>query len=265
MAKQRFGINDGYRGTVGTVIGYQWRGRWCLRSRPRRVANPRTEAQQEHRQLFRDMVRLASRMLPALRKGLREASLEAQMTEGNLFVKMNKDCFTPQGVDYEKLAVSAGPVAPVAFTEVELDGQGVLHASFEKNPLHLQASGDDEVTVYAYCPSLEQGCLSAPVYRRSKHLDMVLPDQWAGREVHFYGFVVDDCQRASETQYLFVETPYAASLQRGQSVLAGGREELKVAEEGLDLFEGHGAVYCVVTHALASQGAEEGSAAEGFS
>ena len=28
MAKQRFGINDAYRGSVGTVIGYEWRGKW---------------------------------------------------------------------------------------------------------------------------------------------------------------------------------------------------------------------------------------------
>lgn len=202
MAKQRFGINDGYRGTVGTVIGYEWRGRWCLRSRPRYVNNPRTEAQQEHRMLFRDMVRLASRMTRVLRRGMRAAALEERMTEGNLFVKMNKDCFTPQGIDYENLVVSTGPVAPVAFTEVELDAEGVLHARFEKNPLHLRADGDDEVRVYAYCPSLGQGCLSEPVYRRSKRLDMALPDQWAGLEVHFYGFVEDYEQRASETVYL---------------------------------------------------------------
>lgn len=40
MAKQRFGINDAYRGSVGTVIGYQWRGQWCLRAKPRFVKNP---------------------------------------------------------------------------------------------------------------------------------------------------------------------------------------------------------------------------------
>ena len=295
MAKQRFGINDAYRGTVGTVIGYEWRGRWCLRSRPRRVANPRTEAQQEHRQLFRDMVRLASRMLPALRKGLHEASREVKMTEGNLFVKMNKGCFTPRGIVYESLAVSAGPVAPVAFTQVELDDEGVLHARFEKNPLHLQASGDDEVRLYAFCPSLGQGCLSTPVYRRSKRVDMVLPDQWEGLEVHFYGFVTDYQQRASETIYFAVNTHPCSSRGEGteceafrwegteceasrregticmdsqregeKSENVGAREEL-IAEEGLDQVEGEGPVDGVVAHLFAAQGAEEGSAAEGFS
>ena len=204
MAKQSYGILDGYRGTVGPVIGYQWRGRWCLRARPRRVHNPQTERQQEHRMLFRDMVRLASRMNQALRRGLRDAALGERMTEGNLFVKMNKDCFTPQGVDYESLRVSAGPVAPVAFTRAEVDADNVLHVCFEKNPLHLSASGDDEVFVYAYCPTLGRGVLSAPAYRRSKRLEMSLPDDFAGQELHFYGFVEDYAQRASESSYIIV-------------------------------------------------------------
>lgn len=69
MAKQRYGINDGYRGTVGTVIGYMWRGRWCLRARPRSVRNPRTEKQQHNRELFKQMVFLASAFKQALRQG----------------------------------------------------------------------------------------------------------------------------------------------------------------------------------------------------
>lgn len=168
-------------------------------------------------------------------------------------------------VDWENLVISAGPVAPVAFTEVELDNHGVLHARFEKNPLHLRADGDDEVRVYAYCPAERRGVLSAPVYRRCKHLEMSLPDEWAGLEVHFYGFVTDYQQRASETIYMeCVETQHAASLQEGQlGILVGGGENLSL-EEVLDLVEGEGAVDGVVAHTFASQGAEEGAAAEGF-
>ncbi len=205
MAKQTYGILDGYRGTVGTVIGYQWRGRWCLRARPRQVRNPQTAAQQEHRMLFRDMVQLAGRMKQGVRAGLHAASLEEQMTECNLFVKMNKAFFTPGGVDYASLSVSRGPVAPVAFTAAAVDVEGVLHLQFEKNPLHLRTDGGDEVQVYAFCPALQQGQLSAPSYRRTRRLDMVLPDEWAGLEVHYYGFVTDHRRQASETLYIVVD------------------------------------------------------------
>ena len=207
MAKQNYGILDGYRGTVGPVIGYQWRGRWCLRARPRRVHNPRTEAQQEHRMLFRDMVKLAGHLKQALRTGLRMASLAEKMTECNLFVKMNKEHFTPQGVDYRALEISRGPVAPVAFVEAEVGEDNVLRVTFEKNPLHMRANGDDEIYVYAFCPAEQRGVLSAPVYRRSKSLSLSLPDEWSGQEVHFYGFVVDYQQQASETVYIECQQP----------------------------------------------------------
>ena len=203
MAKQSYGILDGYRGTIGTVIGYQWRGKWCLRARPRQVRNPRTEAQQEHRMLFRDMVQLAGKMKQALQTGLHLASLDEQMTECNLFVKINKGRFTPQGVDYGALEISRGPVAPVAFTAAAVDERNVLHASFEKNPLHLRADNMDEVRVYAYCPALQEGKLSVPVFRRDRQLAMALPDEWAGLEVHFYAFVQDYKKQTSQT--IFIE------------------------------------------------------------
>ena len=130
MAKQRFGINDAYRGTVGTVIGYEWRGRWCLRAKPLRVRNPRTVKQQNNRLLFKQMVRLASSMKMVLRKGLRKRSLEQHMTECNQFVKYNKECFSldagrmpaVQGeepkmmVDWERLIISEGSVAAPVFS-----------------------------------------------------------------------------------------------------------------------------------------------------
>ena len=136
MAKQRFGINDAYRGTVGTVIGYEWRGKWCLRARPLRVHNPRTEKQQSNRMVFKQAVALAGTMKLALRKGLHNVSMGLHITECNLFVKRNKGCFSldesgrmPAGsrrskgeeqgqrmlVDWERLIISEGSVAAPEF------------------------------------------------------------------------------------------------------------------------------------------------------
>ena len=154
MAKQRFGVNDAYRGTVGTVIGYEWRGSWCLRARPLHVRNPRTAKQQSNRQLFKQMVDLASHMKFVLRKGLRGVSLGMHVTECNLFVKRNK------------------------------------------------GSGDDEVYVYAYCPEMEEGVLSASAWRQSGSVQLTLPERWQGKTVHLYGFAVDEKGAASDTVYI---------------------------------------------------------------
>ena len=220
MAKQRFGINDAYRGTVGTVIGYEWRGKWCLRSRPLRVRNPRTAKQQSNRMLFKQAVDLASHVRMALKKGLRGVSLGMHVTECNLFVKRNKECFSLDSegrlvVDWERLIVSEGEVAAPVFVGVETRPAASLQIGFEWDG----GSGDDEVYVYAYCPELEEGVLSAPAWRRMKSVQLALPERWQGKEVHLYGFAVDEEGAASATAYIGslspVETRPAASLQMG--------------------------------------------------
>lgn len=65
-----------------------------------------------------------------------------------------------------------------------------------------RASGDDEVYLYAYCPEMEQGVLSAPAYRRMGSVQLTLPERWQGKEVHLYGFAVDYEGNASATVYI---------------------------------------------------------------
>lgn len=206
MAKQRYGINDGYRGTVGTVIGYMWRGKWCLRSRPRMVHNPRTEKQQSNRLLFKQMVSLAGSMKQALRKGLHRLSLEQHITECNYFVKYNRDCFAldsegRMAVDWESLIVSDGALAAPLFEAPEVEASQ-LTVHFSPCAEGERAYGDDEVYLYAYCPAAGEGRLSASVWRRTKQVQLVLPESWQGKEVYLYGFAVDHAGTASPTTYI---------------------------------------------------------------
>ena len=71
MAKLRMGILDGFQGRVGPVVGYRLGSKWIMRRLPQQVCNPRTERQVAHRMMFRDIVRLASALLPALKVGYR--------------------------------------------------------------------------------------------------------------------------------------------------------------------------------------------------
>lgn len=212
MAKQRFGINDGYRGSVGTVIGYMWRGKWCLRSRPRSVRNPRTEQQQLNRELFKQMVLTASAFKTAVRKGMHHNALEGHITECNLFVKENKQFFALGNdgrltADWASVVVSEGEVAPVGFREPEIDSDNRLTVNFSPTLDERRGSNDDEVYLWAFCPEAGEGVLSAPASRRSDSVSMTLPERWMGLKVHLYGFVTDYKGRSSETVYIGMLEP----------------------------------------------------------
>ena len=205
MAKFENGYMGGFSGKLGTAIGYMWNGRWCLRSRPTQVSNPRTEAQQKHRALFREQVRLAARMRWVLRHSLTEPARAAGMTAYNLFVSLNQHAFSSidgqLSIDYPSLMLSQGPVAPVQAGTVSVQGGLQLEVAFERNPLHLQCDAYDEVRLFVYSPSAGEGFLTAPVYRRQKKISVLLPDVFAGSEVHLYLYATDREGRCSETAY----------------------------------------------------------------
>ena len=116
MAKLEQGILGPFRGKVGTVVGYLWRGRHVVRAYRREINYPNTEQQQAEREWFVGMVRFAATARQALLLGLRERAARDVMTEGNAFVKMNKSCF---GRDAARRVRSETPLRPAATSPCE--------------------------------------------------------------------------------------------------------------------------------------------------
>ena len=241
MAIIRDGYLGGFQGRMGPTVGYQWRGKWVVRTFSSHPRNPRTAAQQEHRMLFKQQVQLAGRLNWVLRETLDLVSMEHGMTPCNYFVMRNQEAFstittpsplrgtppqegetgkaeqTPQSlrdsspnlgeqtclkVEWGRLVLSEGPVAPVAFGAPEVREGTTLVIPFERNPLHVRADNYDRVYIYVYCPEIERGFFSAPVYRREQRLAVVLPEDFAGREVQVWGMVQDAAGRWSQTLYI---------------------------------------------------------------
>lgn len=121
-----------------------------------------------------------------------------------MFVRRNHRYLTSEGLDYRQLELSHGPVAPVGFAPATVDAQMVLRVEFEKNPLRVRADGEDEVVLFVYCVDLQVGIRSRAVSRKSGRIEVALPDEWAGTEMHVYGFVVDRQGRTSRTIYVEV-------------------------------------------------------------
>ena len=196
----------GLSGRVGPLVTYPWRGKWVARTFASKPKNPRTEKQQSHRMLFKQEVQLAGRMNWVLRETMDAVSIEHGMTACNYFIKRNQAAFNAEEgaltVDWSSLVLSEGPVAPVAFGMPEVPEGTTLIIGFERNPRHMRADNYDRVYVYMYCPELQRGFFSAPVYRREQRIAVVLPEMFAGREVQLWGMVQDNAGRWSETIYI---------------------------------------------------------------
>ena len=220
MARLDNGFLGGFSGRLGPAVGYGRLGRWYVRALPRQVANPRTEAQQEHRAMFKQEVQLAAQMRWAVNVGMKGVAHQMGLTAQNLFVKANQQAFgMAEGllqVDYPALQVSLGPVAPITITEATLNEDNVLTVHFEKNPEHRAASAYDSVYLWIYSPAAGKGYLTNAVYRRAKRFDVLLPEwltptpqsfgqppsgRGASDELHLYAFVQDEEGRCSTTAY----------------------------------------------------------------
>ena len=209
-------VYNGYMGPVigrlGPAVGYLWRGRPVFRAYVRHIHYPNTPQQQAERQWFVAMVRFAAEARSALLQGLNEPALRQGMTEGNWFVRSNKQHFhsspklgkgDPQGggvchnspdqitVDYPRLALSEGPVAPVTPTAVEIADDGILTVDFNKNSHLRHARAIDSVHLYLYNATLRRGLHAAPVRRCAGRVALRLPDGWQQHDLHCYLFATD--------------------------------------------------------------------------
>ena len=191
MAKYSNGFMGPFSGKLGPAVGYTWNGKWCMWSYQKYVKNPRTEAQQAHRAMFKQEVQLAARMRQVIARTMTDPARELGMTAYNLFVKANQDSFfevrssesgvrsCDLGVDYANLVLSFGDIAPVEAEEVERTVDNVLNVRFARGI----GRGNDEVYLYVWVPDLQRGYMSSSVHRREKRLSVALPDEYAGHEV----------------------------------------------------------------------------------
>ena len=65
--------------------------------------------------------------------------------------------------------------------------------------------GADQVHLYAYCPAAATGLAVAAVERGRRQAQFILPQEFAGEEIHLWAFVVNAEGVASETCYLGFE------------------------------------------------------------
>ena len=186
---------------LGKMIDSSWLGRPYQRRMPETVTNPRTEAQQSHRKAFGEISRLSSAMREAHEEGLHWQAVRERLNTPSIFKKLNKDCFSPDGIVYAQVKISRGSVSQVRITLSQVDEQGNIHVEFydhyptEKNRI-------DRFFLFVFCPDLREGHFAEPVERTVGIVDAKIPDEWLGLELHLYAFMKNVKGQTSDSMYL---------------------------------------------------------------
>lgn len=171
-------------GKLGKEVHYPVKGVERVRTSPEHVNQPGTDTQKAHWGSFVDIVRLSSRMSDAAKIGMAYPARRKKSFPYLLFRSINKDCFTPEGnIDYPRVIISLGTVARVDITSVKIQTidesyRRAVTITFDPCLQSSNANPDDELYLFAYCPSHCEGVLYEPVPRIASTHTAILPARW---------------------------------------------------------------------------------------
>lgn len=105
------GVIGGFSGKVGNVIGASWKGIAYMRIRPTSVANPKTDAQLDHRMRFTVTLRFLQPLTQFLKIGFKNYAVK--MTPFNNAMSYNfrnaiQGTYPNFTIDYPNAMVSRG-------------------------------------------------------------------------------------------------------------------------------------------------------------
>lgn len=196
-------------GKVGNVIYSSRNGKPYLRAMPKRVRQPKTEAQKAHWSAFGMLAKLSSDLTEAHTLGFAKAAKKQKKNSHSIFRHINKEFVSADGVDYSSLVLSDGRVPPVNVTSMQIDKKGVLTLTYA-NYMKLERCGNNAVIFFAYCPDRHEHLLDDSARRRDGRMTVTLPKKWKGKEYHLYLFMRDAYGNTSASIYL--NQPEEASL-----------------------------------------------------
>ncbi|RYY71292.1 MAG: hypothetical protein EOO13_03650 [Chitinophagaceae bacterium] len=187
------GILGGFSGTVGTVVGGNWKGIDYIRSKGEGRRNNHPSPAQLAQQLkFGIGIRFLQSVSQFIAVGFNQYAIKK--TSSNVALRyLLKNAITgvfpTYGLSYADVMVSRGDL-PNAGAPVAAMGTGsILTFSWTDNTGMGIARAADQAMLLAYCPDLKQAVYTTAGASRSALTDSLNLAQFAGRQVHtFIGF-----------------------------------------------------------------------------
>lgn len=207
MGTIKKGILGGFSGTVGTVVGANWRGMDVIRSRPKSSGSNPTPLQILQRQKFalaikfQNSLRAMQSRLYGDNSGVKSRVnlaaaylLKEVVTEenGNVFLQMDKVLITKGDLTgFQNLEKTANTGEKIVFSWEDNSSQAMANVT----DLFCTAVYEEE--------SGEFNVQEGPEQRSGGAATVTLPTSWNGKSVHVFAFFQNELQdKACNSVYL---------------------------------------------------------------
>lgn len=207
MGTIKKGILGGFSGTVGTVVGANWRGMDVIRSRPKSSGSNPTVAQLMQREKFslamkfQNSLRAMQSRLYGENSGVKSrVNLAASYLLREVVAEENGQAVLVMS----KVIVTKGEVTGFQNLSVTAATGEILNFVWDNNSNETLAKSTD-----IFCTAIfeeESGVFNVqegPDERDAQASSVALPASWGGKSVHVYAFLQDATQdKACKSTYL---------------------------------------------------------------
>lgn len=201
MGTIKKGILGGFSGTVGTVVGANWRGMDVMRSRPKSNSKAATPMQLLQRKKFAAAIKFQNALrsmqtrLYGEQNGVKSrVNLAASYLLKEVVSEVNGEVI----LQMQKVLITKGELTGFQNLSVTPEVGGILNFSWEDNSNQNLAEATDIFSTAVYEENSEVFFVQeGPQQRNSGNSAVLLPEDWIGKTVHIYAFFQNAAQESA--------------------------------------------------------------------
>jgi len=207
MAILNDGINGGFTGKVGSVIGYRLHGKWVMKGLPKVSIKNKigTEKQNLSRRKFTLMQKFLREVFGYIRIGFNLESKKRMMTAHNVAKSLNMlQAFKEDNtINFSKITLTYGNLAGAQSSRHFADDEGI-HFTWDAGEPENYERKCDQVMLMAYSP--EKAC-GFPIFSGARRRDgketIEISEKYKGTIFHTWiSFISDDRMSISMSTYI---------------------------------------------------------------
>lgn len=212
MGSYTKGILGPFRGKVGTVVGYTWRGKDFMRSLPKARTTIATEKQLVQRAKFKTVIRFLTPIQEVV--GAYFGKDQKTKSPFNLATGYHLEEALVAGpnntwlIDYPKVLISRGNLRGIDTLGMAAGSTGLLKLTWEDNSGQGSATATDQLVVVVYAMEMDEFVLFNPIALRSEgEVTLTFPPYLSGSLAQVWAtFITEDGKTAAISSYAGSET-----------------------------------------------------------